>query len=274
MGTIDAAVITVNGNRIVAQNFTQLSDTPNTYTGNANNFVAVNSTATGLEYKPLSAFGTIDVANMELDGNIIPSVNNFSSIGNTNFRLANLWSTDLYGNLKTFSGSTVFDASTGQIPYAVLAGTPSNVSEFTNDAGFATTSQVNTQIQNFFAGGGTLTADITGSVFADDSTALVDGQAGKIVGNIHYATTGTITAGTKIQLGTTELTSTFTPPTTNTGSIGTTSLRFGTGYFQNINASGNVTAATFNGTLNGVLIGEHVGSVYGCLLYTSDAADE
>ena len=94
LGTIDAAVITVNGNRIVAQNFTQLSDTPNTYTGNANNFVAVNSTATGLEYKPLSAFGTIDVANMELDGNIIPSVNNFSSIGNTNFRLANFWSTD------------------------------------------------------------------------------------------------------------------------------------------------------------------------------------
>ena len=118
-------------------------------------------------------------------------------------------------------------------------------------------------IGNFFGGGGTLTADITGSVFANDSTMLVDGTSGTLVGNIHYPTIGSITAGTKVQLGTTELTSTIEPPTTNTGAIGTTTKRFGIGYFQNINASGNITAATFNGTLNGVLIGEHVGSVYG-----------
>ena len=55
--------------------------------------------------------------------------------------------------------------------------------------------------------------------------------------------------------------STIEPPTANTGAIGTTSKRFGTGYFQNINASGNVTAATFNGTLNGILIGEHIGRI-------------
>ena len=63
LGTIEAAVLTVNGNRVVAQNFTQLSDTPNSYTGNANNFVSVNEAGTGLQFKPLSAFGTIDVAN-------------------------------------------------------------------------------------------------------------------------------------------------------------------------------------------------------------------
>ena len=92
---------------------------------------------------------------------------------------------------------------------------------------------------------------------------MIDGIAGKIVGDIHYPTIGSITAGTKVQLGTTELTSTFTPPSNNTGQIGTTALRFGTGYFQNINASGNITASTFNGTLNGILIGDQIGSVFG-----------
>ena len=263
LGTIEAAIITVNGNKVVAQSFTELTDTPANYTGQANNFVAVNSTATGIEYKPLSAFGTIDVASMELDGNIIPSINNNSVIGNTSFRLANLWATEVYASLKDFSGTLIFNAATGKIAYSALEGFPTNVSEFINDVGFATTAGINTAIQSFFSGGSSLEADITGSIFANDSTMLIDGTAGKIVGDIHYPTTGSITAGTKVQLGTTELTSTITPPTNNTGEIGTWAKRFGTGYFQNVNASGNVTAATFNGTLNGVLIGEHTGSVFG-----------
>jgi hypothetical protein len=263
LGTIEAAVLTVNGNRVVAQNFTQLSDTPNSYTGNANNFVSVNEAGTGLQFKPLSAFGTIDVANMELDGNIIPSVNNFSSIGNTNFRLANLWSTEMYGSLKAFDNTLVFNAVTGKIAYAAIQGAPTNVSEFTNDVGFATTAGINTAIQNFFSGGGNLVADITGSIFADDSSLLVDGTSGKIVGDIYYPVEGTIDAAVKVKLGKTELQSSFVPTANNAGAIGAPFTRFGYGYFQNINASGNITAATFNGTLNGVLIGEHVGSVFG-----------
>ena len=263
LGTIDAAVITVNGNRLVAQNFLNLSDTPSTYTGNADKFVAVNTAGTGIEFRPLSAFGNVDVSSLDISGNILPVTNNTSTIGSNTLRFAEVWATDVYANLKSFSGTTIFDATTGLIPYAALQGNPTNVSEFINDSGFATTSEVNSLIGNFFGGGGTLTADITGSVFANDSTMLVDGTSGTLVGNIHYPTIGSITAGTKVQLGTTELTSTIEPPTTNTGAIGTTTKRFGIGYFQNINASGNITAATFNGTLNGVLIGEHVGSVYG-----------
>jgi hypothetical protein len=263
LGTIEAAVITVQGNRLVAQNFLQLSDTPSTYTDNADKFVAVNAAGTAIEFRPLSAFGNVDVASLDTTGDILPVTPNTASLGASNKQFANVYSVDLIGNLRAFNDDLIFNASTGKIAYAALSGTPSNVSEFTNDAGFVSGSDLNTAVSNYFAGGATFTSDITGSLFGDDSTMLVDGTRSKIVGDIHYPTTGSITAGTKVLLGTTELTSTFTPPTTNTGSIGTTSLRFGIGYFQNINASGNITAATFNGTLNGVLIGEHVGSVFG-----------
>ena len=63
IGTIEAAVITVQGNRLVAQNFLQLSDTPNTFTGNANKFAAVNAAGTALEFRPLSDFGAVGITN-------------------------------------------------------------------------------------------------------------------------------------------------------------------------------------------------------------------
>ena len=62
LGTIDAAVLKVNGNRIVAQSFIELTDTPSYYTGHADKFVAVNSAGTAVEFRPLSDFGNINVA--------------------------------------------------------------------------------------------------------------------------------------------------------------------------------------------------------------------
>ena len=59
LGTIDAAVLKVNGNRIVAQSFIELTDTPSNYTGHADKFVAVNSAGTAVEFRPLSDFGNI-----------------------------------------------------------------------------------------------------------------------------------------------------------------------------------------------------------------------
>ena len=265
LGTIEAAVLTVNGNRVVAQTFAQLSDTPGSFTGHADKFVAVKADASGLEFRPLSAFGDITTSGLNAGGNILPTLTNTYSIGSSTSQFANVYAVDLVGNIRAFNDDLIFNASTGKVPYAAIQGAPTNVSEFTNDVGFATTAGINQYITDYFAGsgGGALKVDITGSVYADDSTVLIDGIAGKIVGDIHYPTTGSITAGTKVQLGTTELTSTIEPPTANTGAIGTTTKRFGTGYFQNINASGNVTAATFNGTLNGILIGEQIGSVFG-----------
>ena len=265
LGTIEAAVITVQGNRLVAQNFLQLSDTPNTFTGNADKFVAVNAAGTGIEFRPLSAFGNIDVTSLDIAGNILPTTDNAFNIGSTTAKFANVYATDFVGNLKDNNDTLIFNATTGKIAYAAIQGAPTNVSEFVNDVGFATSAGINQYINDYFSGatGNALQADLTGSVFADDSSVMIDAVAGKIVGDIHYPTIGSITAGTKVQLGTTELTSTFTPPTNNTGEIGTSALRFGTGYFQNINASGNVTASTFNGTLNGILIGDQIGSVFG-----------
>ena len=265
LGTIEAAVITVQGNRLVAQNFLQLSDTPNAYTGNANKFVAVNAAGTAIEFRPLSDFGNVGITNLDLSGNITPTTTNTSLLGSSTNKFNSLWATDVYANLKDYNGTLIFNATTGKIAYAALQGAPTNISEFVNDVGFATSAGINQYINDYFSGatGNALQADLTGSVFADDSTVMIDAVAGKIVGDIHYPTIGSITAGTKVQLGTTELTSTFTPPTTNTGEIGTSALRFGTGYFQNINASGNVTASTFNGTLNGILIGDQIGSVFG-----------
>ena len=265
LGTIEAAVITVNGNRVVAQDFVQLTDTPANYTGHGDKFVAVKADASGLEFRPLSAFGTITTSGLNAGGNILPTVTNTHSIGSATAKFANVYAADFVGNVKAFDDSLVFNASTGKIAYASISGAPSNVSEFTNDVGFATTSGINQYITDYFAGAGgnALQVDITGSVFADDSTVMIDAVAGKIVGDIHYPTIGSITAGTKVQLGTTELTSTIEPPTTNTGAIGTTTKRFGAGYFQNINASGNITASTLNGTLNGIVIGDVTGSVFG-----------
>ena len=265
LGTIEAAVLTVNGNRIVAQSFAQLEDTPANFTGHADKFVAVKADESGLEFRPLSAFGDITTSGLNVAGNILPTITNTYSIGSSTNQFANVYSVDFVGNVRAFDDSLVFNASTGKVPYAAIQGAPTNVSEFTNDVGFATSAGINQYINDYFsgAGGNALQADLTGSIFADDSSVMIDAVAGKIVGDIHYPTIGSITAGTKVQLGTTELTSTITPPTNNTGEIGTSALRFGTGYFQNINASGNVTASTFNGTLNGILIGDQIGSVFG-----------
>ena len=120
LGTIEAAVLTVNGNRVVAQNFLELSDTPNTFTGNANKFVAVNTAGTGIEFRPLSAFGNIDVDSLDISGNILPTTNNAFDIGSTTAKFANVYATDFVGNIKADDDSLIFNSSTGKVPYAAI----------------------------------------------------------------------------------------------------------------------------------------------------------
>jgi len=69
------------------------------------------------------------------------------------------------GTPTTTAGYGITDAFNGQ--YASLTGAPTNVSAFTNDAGYVTAI-------------GTNLLDIKGSVFGDDSTVLVDGVASRI----------------------------------------------------------------------------------------------
>ena len=77
-----------------------------------------------------------------------------------------LTATRIMGDIIADDSTVVFDSSTGLIPAAQVSGT------FTgNVVGNATGAHT-----------GTFDGDVTGSVFADDSTVLVDAVAGKLVG--------------------------------------------------------------------------------------------
>jgi hypothetical protein len=75
------------------------------------------------------------------------------------------------GSIFADNSTLLVDAVSGSIPYSVITGVPTNVSSFTNDAGYITAAQV---------AGGTITIDVNntgdlqGNVFGDDSTLLVD----------------------------------------------------------------------------------------------------
>jgi len=182
-GTINAADITVNGNRLVAQTFNDLTDTPSTFVGAPNYFVKVKADGTGLEYRPLSDLGNIEIDTITVDTSIVPSTTNVGNVGTEALKFNEIVATTLKGNLVSYSEEIVFDASTGKVSYAALQGAPTFLSEFTNDVGYLTSAS----LENVFAGGGTFVTDIQGSVFADDSTLLVDGVNGTIPGYIKIA---------------------------------------------------------------------------------------
>lgn len=202
VGTINAAVITVNGQKVVAQSFKDLTDTPNTFVGSENYFVKVNETGSGIEFAPLGTIGTIGVDSITTTGNILPQATGVGTVGNASYKWAQVVSQDLRGDLSAFDGSTVFDATTGKISYAAIQGAPSFLSEFTDDIGYLRTTDLNAQIEGLFDEGNAFATDIKGSVFGDDSTLLVDGTNGIIYGNIQTSQ-ATITALTSTQLNTT-----------------------------------------------------------------------
>ena len=79
---------------------------------------------------------------------------------------------DITNTPTTLAGYGITDAFSGN--YGDLLGTPTNISDFVNDTGFITLAEV--------VGGIDVnpTGDLVGSVFADDSTLLVDGVNGVI----------------------------------------------------------------------------------------------
>jgi hypothetical protein len=101
-------------------NFTELLDTPNSYSGNSGKCVAVNGGGTGLtfvecsaggSYVPYSgASGTVNlngqaltnvgaliVAGLTTTQDLIPTTNNLYSIGNTTNRYQNIYGINIYG---------------------------------------------------------------------------------------------------------------------------------------------------------------------------------
>ena len=184
LGVINAPVITVNGQKLVAQNFADLTDTPGTFVGSENYFIKVNATGTGIEFRPLGDIATIDVDNIATSGNIMPAVTESSNIGSTVLKYNQITAVAVSANLTSYAGSIVFDATTGKVSYSALQGAPAFLSEFTDDIGFLRTSDLDTTLAGLFDEGAVFNTDIKGSVFGDDSTLLVDGVTSIITGDV------------------------------------------------------------------------------------------
>ena len=75
------------------------------------------------------------------------------------------------GSLFADDSTLLVDAVTGTIPYAVLSGAPTAVSDFANDLGFISVADISDGTVTIDVNN---TGDLQGSVFADNSTILVD----------------------------------------------------------------------------------------------------
>jgi hypothetical protein len=253
LGTIDATVIKVDGQKLVAQQFADLTDTPSTFSGSNNYFVKVNSAATGLEFRPLSDLGSIDIA-------IIPSVAGVGNIGTETNKFNEIVGTTLKGNLVSYNEEIVFDATTGKVSYASLQGAPQYLSEFSDDVGYLRTEDLDTSLAALFDEGVPFESDIKGSVFGDDSTVIVDGVAGKIRGDTEFTGAGSITgasnivisATTTVDLGNTKATGDIYPDVADTRSVGTVTNPFGEGHFNSMTSQSVVTNTLNYGTGLGI----------------------
>jgi len=239
LGTINAAIITVNGERLVAQNFLNLTDVPNTYVGAEDYFVKVNETGTGLEFRPIEDIGNLVIDSVTVSEKLEPSADNVIEVGTEANKIADVWAYGLRGSLVGYDGTLVFDAETNQISYAALAGAPQFLSEFQNDVGYLRTIDLDAQWQALFDGGRAIPGDLVGSVFSSDSVLMVDGLESKIRADIEFTTsTGFIEGDTiailpnsTVDLGTTRLLSNMTPVNAQGGSIGTEEFPFNEAHF-------------------------------------------
>ena len=147
---------------------------------------------------------TTVTSNLSVGGDIVPQTAHGGDLGSSTLPWRSLYVSnntiyiggtavglDANGNLTTGGtvvGSTpAWNSITGKPTFAAVATSgaygdlsgrptiPTLTSQLTNDSNFITTAVL--------ANG--LDADLKGSVFADDSTILVDGEAGKIVGEVN-----------------------------------------------------------------------------------------
>lgn len=175
LGTINAANITIGGQTLQAQTILDLTDTPSSFVGAANQVLKVKSTEDGIDFVDIADLGDLTAGNITLTGDIVPDQDNVSNLGTNSKKYSEVRSYDLYGNLRGYDGTLVFDADTSQLLYGALVGAPTSLSEFTNDAGYVTINQVSNYLENNLT-----ISDFRGSVFSDDSTILVDGVAGRL----------------------------------------------------------------------------------------------
>ena len=243
-GTINASDIKVNGNRLVAQAFADLTDTPSSFIGAPNYFVKVKADGTGLEYRPLSDLGNIEIDTITVDTSIVPSVDGVGNLGTEAAKFNEIVATTLKGNLVAFDETIVFNATTGKVSYAALQGAPEFLSEFTDDVGYLRSADLDTALAGLFDDGVPFTTDIVGSVFGDDSTLLVDGVNGIVTGDVlnsQVTTTDLIT--------TTATITTTTATTINGPATGDLTIDSGTTGIINIGTGINTTAVNIENAI-------------------------
>lgn len=179
LGVINAADIRIGGQTLQAQNILDLADTPSSFVGAANQILKVKSTEDGIDFVDIADLGDLTAGTITLTGNIVPNQDNISSLGTDSKKYNNVKSYNLFGNLRGYDGTLVFNASTNKLFYTALQGAPTSLSEFTNDVGYITIDQVGDYLENNLT-----VSDFQGSVFSDDSTILVDAVNGEIVAPI------------------------------------------------------------------------------------------
>jgi hypothetical protein len=186
LGTINAAGIKINGADIQPGEFTDLDDTPNTLIGSEGLFVRVKADGTGLEFYELGgAEAELNITNLQVSQSILPDVDVGATIGNPTSRFDGIYGNFFQGSVKDNTGSTVFDAATGKIPYAAIVGAPNLISDLENDEGYIKATELRAVIPTFIEDGlveveVTNTGDLVGSVIGEDSTVLVDSLTSRI----------------------------------------------------------------------------------------------
>jgi hypothetical protein len=173
-GIIDAAEIRVAGETIQAQSILDFTDTPVSYQGFANTILKVKNDESGIDFFSFEDFGDLSLGNVTLKGNILPEFDNNGIIGSSTARLSEIWAVELRGNLKSLSGEIVFDATTGLINYAAIFNAPTSLSQFANDENYIKIVELEVLVQSLIDSDQLVISSVKGSVFADDSSIIVD----------------------------------------------------------------------------------------------------
>ena len=175
----------------------------NNITGTGNINITGTITASGNINLGDGAGSDIVVFGGEIQGNIVPDADVAWNLGSTSNHFKEGWISQLnvenqitagriMGDIIADDSTVVFDSSTGLIPSAQLTGIllagviPSNmISNITGslDGRVGGTTPAQGTFTNLQAA--TIDGDLTGSVFADDSTLVIDGLDGSVHGPIH-----------------------------------------------------------------------------------------
>lgn len=208
VGIVNAAELRVNNQVVGPTAFTQLTDTPETYSNQNNKIVKVNDTGTGLDFVSAQDLGALSGGSISIDGNIYPNINGNGEVGLANRKWNTVRAIDLQGNLLDINGSLIFNASTSKInPYAI---SDINISVLNNDANYLIAEDLknttgleiksnilssddevllNNTTRVLF---GDVSGNMYGNVYSNDSTLLVDAEQSGHYGLFYGDLTGSI----------------------------------------------------------------------------------